>query len=98
MKGYRVFNLETQDISVTTNVEFHKLLFPRTEQNTKEIDDTPPPVETKESTKLPTARKHNQPKYLQDYHCYLAKHNNAASYECTKSHPLSSIISYANLG
>lgn len=102
MKGCKVLSLVDQNITVTRNVTFHELLFPFVEHSTWHIDDAPTTeanegdIETS-GPQIPTARKHNHPKYPRDYHCYLAEHWNAHKYEGTKSHPLSSVVSYDKL-
>lgn len=87
VKGYRVLDLEDQTISITRNIEFHECLFPFLDKAEDQIDETPSAIIQPVPNDSAAKRRHNQPKYLQDYHCYLASNNNADAYEGNKSIP-----------
>ena len=100
-KGYKLFDLITNDVLVSQDAMFHEHMFSFHSNSPSIINSdcvlpfhssiVSPPLDNSTTSSRPH-RTHKIPSYLQDYHCY----SNSSSVSST-SHPFSKIVNHEKL-
>ena len=96
-KGYKLLDLENDQVFISQNVQFHEMIFPFNKVSSTPDDifydrvlprshNHPFPSSNQSSTPCSTCVT-RPPSHLVDYHCYLTSHN-------TSSCPLSNYLNY----
>ena len=94
-KGYKLLDLDADQVFISRNVQFHEMIFPSSEISSNPYDifsDRVIPYSSNHSLSSSTRSQHvTRPHtYLKDYHCYLTKHDQSL-------YPLSAYLDYDHL-
>lgn len=104
MKGYKISIPQFKQIVISRDVKFFKRIFPYSEENDINREDSIAHEEQEENVTDQqnnldrntdkSNRKHRQPSYLQDYYYSLSKGVNTETLGEGKLYPLSNVLSY----